>query len=139
MLSLANDAACPCGSNLSYGICCGPYHTYTSYAPSAEALMRSRYSAYTLANIPYIQATMQGIVSQGYDAKEAERWASQARWKRLKVLRAYADENDINCAYVEFIAYYILNGQHQQLHELSVFHYINDKWFYVDHVTSIRK
>ena len=38
---------CPCGSGQSYTTCCGPWHAGVP-APTAEALMRSRYSAYVL-------------------------------------------------------------------------------------------
>jgi len=46
---------CPCGSGEVYGSCCGRFHgRFTTHgilsAPTAEALMRSRYSAFALAS-----------------------------------------------------------------------------------------
>ncbi|WP_316830170.1 YchJ family metal-binding protein [Pedobacter aquatilis] len=41
---------CPCGSGLLYGNCCEPYLLKLKDAPTAEALMRSRYSAFVVAN-----------------------------------------------------------------------------------------
>nr|WP_316226808.1 SEC-C metal-binding domain-containing protein [Bradyrhizobium sp. SZCCHNS3052] len=38
---------CPCGSGLPYDRCCGPYLDGDDQPPTAEALMRSRYTAYT--------------------------------------------------------------------------------------------
>ena len=49
---------CPCGSGKSYAVCCGLLHTGAA-APTAEALMRSRYSAYGLGLEPYLLATWQ--------------------------------------------------------------------------------
>lgn len=51
---------CPCGSKISYSSCCGLYHSAKAIAPTPEALMRSRYTAYTQANFDYIKATMRG-------------------------------------------------------------------------------
>jgi SEC-C motif-containing protein len=46
------EMACPCGSGRRLDDCCGHYHRGAA-APTAEALMRSRYSAYVLKNSPY--------------------------------------------------------------------------------------
>ena len=45
---------CPCGSGKDYVQCCSPYIQGTQVAPTAEALMRSRYSAYATSEIDYI-------------------------------------------------------------------------------------
>ncbi|MDO5049776.1 MAG: YchJ family metal-binding protein [Actinomycetaceae bacterium] len=47
---------CPCGSTKEYSQCCEPYHRGTP-APTAEALMRSRYSAFVLENEEYLLST----------------------------------------------------------------------------------
>lgn len=128
--------ACPCGNPQGYAQCCGPYISGEKIPPNAEALMRSRYTAYTQANIPYIQASMQGPASERYNPVESERWAKTAKWKRLKVMRAFPDDTDSDKAYVEFIAYYIWQGKPQKIEELSVFLRVKGKWFYVDRVSS---
>ena len=48
--------ACPCGSGTAYGACCGPLHDGAP-APTAEALMRSRYTAYALDRTDQAAAT----------------------------------------------------------------------------------
>ncbi|BBD09151.1 SEC-C motif domain-containing protein [Desulfovibrio ferrophilus] len=48
---------CPCGSGKEYTACCEPIINGTP-APTAEALMRSRYSAYVVGNIDYIQTSL---------------------------------------------------------------------------------
>src|SRR5699024_289717 len=52
-------STCPCGSLLTYEQCCQRWHNETNglYAPDAETLMRSRYSAYVLNQLPYLLAT----------------------------------------------------------------------------------
>jgi len=45
---------CPCNSGLDYAECCEPYITGQKNAPTAEALMRSRYTAYVVHAIDYI-------------------------------------------------------------------------------------
>ena len=46
---------CPCGGAL-YAQCCGPLHQGVP-APTAEALMRSRYSAYVRGDVDYLIAS----------------------------------------------------------------------------------
>ncbi|MFF7475689.1 YchJ family metal-binding protein [Streptomyces sp. NPDC008092] len=50
-------AACPCGLPATYENCCGRFHRGTAAAPTAEALMRSRYSAFVGLDEPYLLRT----------------------------------------------------------------------------------
>ena len=52
----STTAGCPCGGP-SLAACCGPYIAGAAIAPTAETLMRSRYSAYTLRDEAYLRAT----------------------------------------------------------------------------------
>lgn len=63
---------CPCGSNLNYNECCGAYHSGKT-APTAEAVMRARYSAYVKANVDYVMSTQKD--NTDFDPVEAKRWA----------------------------------------------------------------
>lgn len=47
---------CPCGSGLPFEQCCKPYHQGTP-APTAETLMRSRYSAFVVGDANYLLDT----------------------------------------------------------------------------------
>ena len=51
---------CPCGSGKPLSACCGPYLEGKEDPPTPEALMRSRYTAYTQGNLDYIEKTMKG-------------------------------------------------------------------------------
>ncbi|MFC3909114.1 YchJ family protein [Legionella dresdenensis] len=120
---------CPCNSTLDYLACCGLYHRQQGIAPTPEALMRSRYSAYSMANIEYIKQTMSGKPLQGFNDVEAARWASSVVWLGLEVVQAYQD-NDTT-GRVEFIARYLENDTVKSIHEVSDFQGINGRWYYV--------
>jgi SEC-C motif-containing protein len=134
MQYMKNKILCPCGTQQQYQKCCGPYISGATSAPTAEALMRSRYTAYTMANIAYIEATMRGQAALNYDAKAAEDWAKTAKWKHLKVLRTFPHETDPTKAYVEFVATFAISGKLQRLAETSEFQQIESKWFYTSSI-----
>lgn len=120
---------CPCGSKLNAADCCTPYLQSAKLPLTPEALMRSRYTAYTQANIAYIQATMCKKAAEGFDAIEAHAWAKSVQWKQLTVIKSSQNGNH---GQVEFKAYFEHQEMQQVLHEISQFERINGKWFYVD-------
>lgn len=122
---------CPCGAGKQYQACCGRYIDGQELPPTAETLMRSRYTAYTQANIAYIQATMQGKAAEGFDSQTAAAWAKAAKWRRLKVLKTFSNPSNSDLAYVSFTAYYIWQGKPQSLHETSEFQLIDGRWYYM--------
>ncbi len=125
-----NKQQCPCGSEKTFTTCCDLYISGKHVANTPEALMRSRYSAYTKANIPYIQKTMRGPASQDYNPDEAFAWAKQSEWLGLKVIKSH--QQNSNKGYVEFIAQFKINQQTQQIHEYSEFECIDGIWYYID-------
>lgn len=122
---------CPCGGTQTYAACCGRYHAGELHlqAPSAEALMRSRYSAYVRGLGDYLQATWHP--STRPVSIEAD--PPGLRWLGLDV-RAHhwpaAPAGDR--ATVEFIARSKLGGRAQRLHETSRFVREAGRWYYVD-------
>ncbi len=48
---------CPCGSGKPYSGCCSRYHSGNAAAPSPEALLRARFSAYAMQLVDYIVDT----------------------------------------------------------------------------------
>lgn len=121
---------CPCNSGKDFNNCCKPFLLGSSIPDNPEALMRSRYTAYTMANIDYIVQTMQGPAFVGFDKISAKDWAESANWQSLKVLSSSIDSPE--SGRVEFIAKYKINGKMFKLQEHSVFHFIDNRWFYVD-------
>lgn len=92
--------------------------------------MRSRYTAYTLAKINYIQKTMCKKAAENYDPKSSRKWASSVKWLGLKVLESPAFSD--NFGTVTFIAEFSDHGKTQCIAEKSFFEKINGQWFYVD-------
>lgn len=121
---------CPCGSNKTYSECCELFISGKQLPSTPEALMRSRYTAYTQANIDYIANTMKDAASRGFNPASAREWASTVTWLSLQVLNASPVTN--NKGFVEFIARYRLQNQEHTLHEISEFHLKNGRWYYVD-------
>ncbi|KTD23583.1 putative SEC-C motif domain protein [Legionella lansingensis] len=121
---------CPCGSQRDYQTCCEPYVTNRALPTTPEALMRSRYTAYTQANIDYIKKTMRGQALTGFNPIEATTWAAQVTWISLRVLHAYLDKMIPDKGYVEFIATFKDDNKITQIHELSEFEYHEGAWFY---------
>ena len=126
-------AACPCGrldprrKPLNYEHCCGRYidHWDAQPAPDAEALMRSRYTAFVRENAAYLLDTWLG--SQRPSALDFE---PAAKWLGLEV-KAFLPTGE-GAAEVEFVARYRLAGRAVRLHERSRFVRENGRWYYVD-------
>ena len=121
---------CPCGSKKLYLKCCEPFISCRSTPTTPEELMRSRYTAYTQANIEYIVRTMQGRALEGFDPVDAKEWAKGLKWLGLDVLNAY-DLPEVGHASVEFKAWYRFNARKHCLHELSEFSFVNGRWYYI--------
>jgi SEC-C motif-containing protein len=118
---------CACGSGKKFNECCEIYMSGKRLAPTAEALMRSRYTAYTLLNEDYLLATWHPSKRPDALALEQE---SQTKWIGLEIKRH--EQQDAEHAIVEFIAKYKVNGKAQRLHEVSRFIREAGQWFYVD-------
>lgn len=114
---------CPCGNGV-YTECCGPAHAGVT-APTAEILMRSRYSAYVLKLESYLLETWHASTRPvSLDLAE-----DPAQWLGLDVkLHAPAGDEAI----VEFVARFRINGRAHRLHETSRFVRESGRWYYVD-------
>ena len=122
---------CPCGSGRRYDACCGALHSaFTAgqglTAPTPEALMRSRYSAFVLDLRDYLRA------SWHHSTRPAELEAPEPglKWLGLDVKRTAMQ--DTNHGTVEFVARSKLGGRAHRLHEVSRFVREHGEWFYVD-------
>lgn len=120
---------CPCCSTKTLEECCGPFLVGTQSPDTPEQLMRSRYTAYSLQHIDYIEKTMQGSAAKDFKKEDALNWAKRVKWQGLEVLNATTKDNN---GFVEFIAHYFEGGKSHSMHEVSEFHLIDSKWYYVD-------
>ncbi len=121
-------APCPCGSGRTYAACCGRWHAGELHlqAPDAEALMRSRYSAYVLGLGEYLRDTWHASTRPA----EPFGFDPALRWLGLEV-RRHAP-TDAHHAVVEFVARSKLGGRAQRLHETSRFVREAGRWLYID-------
>lgn len=119
---------CPCNSGLAYEHCCERYHRgpLRLQAPSPEALMRSRYSAFVRDELDYLLATWHP------DTRPARLEPNEhgTRWLGLEIRRA--DQGSATHGTVEFVARVRHQGKASRLHECSRFVFENGQWFYVD-------
>jgi len=128
-----NDTTpCPCCSGLPFADCCGPLLSGAAKASGPEALMRSRYSAYTLQDMPYLARTLHPSQRGDYDEAGAEKWARESEWDDLEIIRVGADPANPNRGTVEFRARYRSNGNRLEHHELAEFRKTGDNWYFYD-------
>ena len=123
--------ACPCGSERSFEQCCAPYLAGAT-APTAEALMRSRYTAYTRGDVDYVVNTHRAPPGEDVDRAAVEQFAREARWRGLEIVATERGGPDDDAGVVEFIARYEQNGNAQQHHERSTFARADGRWVFVD-------
>lgn len=123
---------CPCGSELMLAACCGPLIKSEKPAPTAEALMRSRYTAYTLGDIDYISRTHDPRANDDFDHEGARQWAQKAEWLGLDIIRTEKGCEGDSDGRVEFKAHYRLKGKEHTLHEVGDFVRKKGVWYYLD-------
>ena len=121
---------CPCGrthpkgGGLPVQDCCGPFHAGLA-APDAESLMRSRYSAFVVRNMPYLLDTWHASTRPAsLDLDEG------AKWLGLEI-KHYRSTSE-NTAEVEFVARFRVAGRAVRQHELSRFVREHGRWFYLN-------
>ncbi|WP_425485552.1 YchJ family protein [Hydrogenophaga aromaticivorans] len=123
--------ACPCGRTDARGkasafeACCGRYLDHDTPAPDAESLMRSRYSAFVLERVAYLQSSWHASTRPADLTLEPD-----VKWLGLDVKRHRVIDADH--AEVEFVARSRVAGRGQRLHESSRFVREGGRWFYVD-------
>jgi len=126
-----SNTICPCGSGQLLTLCCGRYHAGNP-APSAEALMRSRYSAYVLGLIDYLVHSTLPAQQAGLDHDAIRAWSLGSTWRGLEVEGAQLVEGEPQHAYVTFTARWRdASGEHSH-RERSAFVRNNGNWYFID-------
>lgn len=116
---------CPCCSGNLHENCCKPFHSGEQQAPTAEALMRSRFSAFAIPNGEYLMETTLPAKRKFHNKKDLQEWGESNEWTKLEILKSTLNQ-------VEFKAYYNdENGKPQIHHEHSLFKNVNRRWYYV--------
>ncbi|QEH46556.1 YchJ family protein [Aggregatibacter actinomycetemcomitans] len=124
------DSYCPCHSYNTYGECCGRFHAYVQFPETAEQLMRSRYAAYVLKNVPYIVETTVPNQQKLLNVQAIRAWAENTQWLGLQILNTET-LTKVQSA-VEFNAIFQGEEGEQAHHERSIFVKIDGRWYFVD-------
>ena len=119
-----NSSQCPCESARIYEECCGPFLAGMA-APTAEALMRSRYTAYVREDSEYLSKTWH----PDHRPVDVEAGSGQ-KWLGLKIKRTEAGTEKDDTGVVEFVARFKIDGKGHRLHETSQFVKENGRWYY---------
>lgn len=123
--SMKQSELCPCGSRKHYAQCCGLYLS-GQWPKTAEQLMRSRYTAFTLNADDYLLETWhEKTRPPALDLSDQ----AKVKWIGLKVIQHTSEANK---AVVEFIARFKINGKAEKIHEVGHFVQEDDRWFYID-------
>ena len=123
---------CPCGSGKKYNECCEPIIKGTIKAPTAESLMRARYTSYVVHEIDFIISSCEeGEGIADIDKQATEDWSRQSTWQVLKILSTEKGTESDDEGVVEFTADYTLKQMRDVHHEIAGFKKINGEWKYV--------
>ena len=123
---------CPCCSQRDFESCCAPFLSGEQKAPTAEALMRSRYTAYAKGNIDYIRKTTHRTALGEFDEDAARKWSKDSEWHGLEIVSVSRGSEEDRDGEVEFIATYSQGEEEETHHEKSIFKKEGQKWFFVD-------
>ncbi len=126
---------CPCGSQIRYPDCCDVYLRGKAIVPTAEALMRSRYSAYSKGDVEYLIQTQYPKKRKNTDRSMLLKTITNTNWMGLTVLKTQKGGVNDRRGIVEFVALYRgleLTAPIYQLHERSRFIKEDGVWFYQD-------
>ncbi|WP_111308809.1 YchJ family protein [Confluentibacter sediminis] len=122
---------CYCGSLKSYNNCCEIAHKNLAEVETAEQLMRSRYSAFVLADGDYLMQSHHSSTRPIKEKKEIVKWSKSVRWLKLEVLETFKGTQNDTEGTVTFNAYFYENGKVEIIHEKSAFVKQNNHWTYL--------
>lgn len=123
---------CPCGSEKEYLDCCQPLIKGERAAETAEALMRSRYTAHAYKEYDYIFDTTLPSKREESDRKGTAAWSKKLEWQRLEIREVEKGGPDDATGTVEFVARYRKNGKAFDHHEVAEFIREDDRWYFKD-------
>jgi SEC-C motif-containing protein len=123
---------CPCGSGRDLAGCCQPIIDGTQPAPTAEALMRARYTAYTQASIDFLLSSLHPDHREEHDADSVREWAENSEWHGLQIVDTADGAEDDEAGTVEFVCEYTYDDEERRHHERASFARHDDAWYFVE-------
>jgi SEC-C motif-containing protein len=122
---------CPCDTGEPFAACCGLALDGVP-APTALALMRSRYTAFVRKDFAYLVATHDPATRGTTNARELARATSRTVWLGLEIVMTAAGGEADDTGVVEFIARGSSNGKGFAQRERSRFRRVAGRWVYSD-------
>jgi SEC-C motif-containing protein len=101
-------------------------------AATAEAVMRARYTAYSLAEIDYLYASSGPRVRAEFDAESSRKWAQSAEWKGFTILQSEGGGAQDDRGVIEFVAHYRIEQADYEHHEIATFGRVEGEWRFQD-------
>lgn len=130
---------CPCGIGSPYEMCCGMYHNNPGTAPTAETLMRSRYTAFAIGNFEYISQTQKLKEGPDQAASDIQDSNESTQWIKLEINDTEDGLEKDKSGVVAFSAHF-KEGKHiGKLSERSIFKKIKGQWFYISGDHAVQK
>ena len=122
---------CPCGSGIIEAACCGMFIDGVP-APTALALMRSRYTAFVRGAVDYLMDTHDASTRKSANRAAIAQWSRDTTWKGLEIVATERGGEDDDEGIVEFIARGIIGGKPFAQRERSRFRKVDGRWYYID-------
>ena len=117
---------CPCGSGKKLGDCCLPFLQQKALPPTAEQLMRSRYTAFVLADEGYLRYSWHPD-----SCPKTIHLQADTRWLGLKIISTTAGQSEDTEGTVAFVARYKNGGKATRIEENSRFVRFEGRWVYL--------
>lgn len=129
-----DSSLCPCGAGKEFSACCEPYISGAQAAPTAEALMRSRYTAFVKGRIDYLKLTLTEEQKKAFSARDTEKWARESEWLGLDIKNTEGGGPGDDRGTVEFSAQFKFSGKQQTHYEVAQFHREDGAWRYAGNI-----
>lgn len=123
---------CPCCSGLEYVKCCEPFIKGIKIPVTASELLRARYTAHVVCEVPYIISTVHPDHAEQHDENVIRKWASESQWDGLEIIKTEKGEAADDVGFVEFIARYREKQKKHEHHEIAKFTKKDGKWYFYD-------
>lgn len=123
---------CHCGLEPTFEQCCQPYIQRKAIPTTAEACMRSRYSAFAVGDMDYIRDTNHPDTLGDFDQAANQQWADESQWLGLEITSTSEGQKGDDEGIVEFVAHFRHEGFEKAHHEVSTFKKIDEQWYFHD-------
>ena len=127
---------CPCTSGLVFEKCCAPFLSGQRLPETAQALMRSRFTAYAEIRVDYLVQTTAKDKKQEIDVAELRQYCKNIRCISLKIQKTERGGKNDETGTVLFHASLQMNKRRVLHRELSQFVREDGRWVYVSGETN---